>query len=202
MEQVNLLTEVSKVIFQIFMALKYTSKIMNETTYSWKQFTSICDKILTNIISKAKIATAGRATSRSDDDENSDGASMRRKQSEVELEIDNDFFSKKVIPVIHKVMMSNVKVESKSFFNFVLSLRFALQYNSITIEEHQLMLDQLILLQDFWKWRDGSHQFIDVDTPVDFKGRIKGVRSLFFKINIYPDALLRKVFDHIERLDD
>ena len=64
------------------------------------------------------------------------------------------------------------------------------------------MLDQLILLQDFWKWRDGSHQFIDVDTPVDFKGRIKGIRSLFFKINIYPDALLRKVFDHIERLDD
>jgi len=61
---------------------------------------------------------------------------MKHRQSEVELEIDNEFFSKKVIPVIHKVMMSNVKTESKSFFNFVLSLRFALLYNSITIEEH------------------------------------------------------------------
>ena len=36
MDQINLLSEVSKVIYQIFMALKHTSKIMNETTYSWK----------------------------------------------------------------------------------------------------------------------------------------------------------------------
>ena len=61
---------------------------------------------------------------------------MRRRQSEVELEIDSDFFSKKVIPVIHKVMMSNVKIESKSFFNFVLALRLALLYNSISVDEH------------------------------------------------------------------
>lgn len=88
---------------------------------------------------------------------------MKRKQSEVELEIDNDFFSKRVIPVVHKVMMSNVKIESKSFFNFVLSLRFALLYNSISVEEHQLILNQLILLKDFWMWRDSSHQFIDVN---------------------------------------
>lgn len=43
--------------------------------------------------------------------------------------------------MVHKVMMSNVKIESKSFFNFVLSLRLALQYNSVTIEEHQLVLN-------------------------------------------------------------
>ena len=119
---------------------------------------------------------------------------MRRKQSEVELEIDNDFFSKKVIPVVHKVMMSNVKIESKSFFNFVLSLRLALLYNSISVDEFQLILNQLILLKDFWKWRDGSHQFIDVNAQVD-KLMIKDIRALFFKI--YPEALLRKVFDHI-----
>ena len=52
------------------------------------------------------------------------------------MEIDNEFFSKKIIPVIHKVMMSNIKIDSKSFFNFVLSLRFALLYNSISVEEH------------------------------------------------------------------
>lgn len=46
MDQVNILTEVSKVIYQMFMALKYTSKIMNETTYSWAQFTNIVDKIV------------------------------------------------------------------------------------------------------------------------------------------------------------
>jgi len=43
MEQVNLFTEVARVIFQIYMALKFTSKIMNETTYSWRQFTLIVD---------------------------------------------------------------------------------------------------------------------------------------------------------------
>lgn len=55
MEQVNLLGEVSKVIYQIFMALKHTSKIMNETNYSWKQFTHIVDKIISNVVAKAKI---------------------------------------------------------------------------------------------------------------------------------------------------
>lgn len=137
MDQVNLLTEVSKVIFQIYMALKYTSKIMNETTYSWKQFTKICDKIIVNIISKAKVSKVGRASSGFGEEDGSEmHSSMRRKQSEVEIEIDNEFFSKRVIPVIHKVMMSNVKIESKSFFNFVLALRFALLYNSISFDEH------------------------------------------------------------------
>ena len=51
------------------MALKHTSKIMNETTYSWSQFTSIVDKIIESVISKLKIQKAGRATTRTDDDE-------------------------------------------------------------------------------------------------------------------------------------
>lgn len=118
------------------MSLKYTSKIMNETTYSWKQFASICDKIFSTVIAKMKINKAGRASGLSHNESQSDHASMGRRQSEVELEIDNAFFSNQVIPVIHKVMMSNVKIESKSFFNFVLSLRIGLLYNSITYDEH------------------------------------------------------------------
>lgn len=62
-----------------------------------------------------------------------------------------------MIPVVHKVMMSNVKIESKSFFNFCLALRIGLLYNSITIEEHAFIQNQLILLPDFWKWRDPEH---------------------------------------------
>lgn len=54
----------------------------------------------------------------------------------MELEITQDFFTKEALPKIHKVMMSNVKIESKSFFNLVLSLRLALLYGSITIEEY------------------------------------------------------------------
>jgi len=82
---------------------------------------------------------------------------MEHKQSELELEIDQDFFSKEVLPVVHRVMMSNVKIESKSFLNLVFSLRLGLLYNSLTIEEHHFILNQLILLKEFWKWRDPNH---------------------------------------------
>ena len=63
-----MLSEVSKVIYQIFMALKHTSKIMNETTYSWKQFSKIVEDIMKNIVSKAKIHKAGRASALSKTD--------------------------------------------------------------------------------------------------------------------------------------
>lgn len=42
--------------------------------------------------------------------------------------------------MIHKVMMSNVKIESKDFFNFVLSMRIALLYGSITTDENNFIL--------------------------------------------------------------
>ena len=148
------------------MALKFTSKIMNETTYSWKSFARIVSQIVRNIVAKEKVSKAGRASTISQPESQSEQASLGRKQSEVEIEIDDNFFSKKVIPMVHKVMMSNVKIESKSFFNFVLSLRLALLYNSVTIEEHQLILNQLILLKGFWKWRDPSHQFVDVTSKL------------------------------------
>jgi len=47
------------------MALKFTSKIMNETTYSWRQFTNIVDKIISTVIAKKKIRQAGRESSMS-----------------------------------------------------------------------------------------------------------------------------------------
>lgn len=136
MEQVNLFTEVARVIFQIYMALKFTSKIMNETTYSWRQFTHIVDQITNSVIAKKKISKAGRASSMSLAESQTEMSVDRRQLSEMELEIDSEFFSKQVLPVIHRVMMSNVKIDSKSFFNLVFSLRLGLLYNSLTIEEY------------------------------------------------------------------
>lgn len=119
------------------MALKYTSKIMNETTYSWKQFSKVVDNIIRTTVSKTKLEKVGRAA----DDSRIDTQSERTaRRSEVELEIDQAFFSDKIIPTIHRVMMSNVKIESKDFFNFVLSLRLALLYNSITVDESNFIL--------------------------------------------------------------
>ena len=136
MEQVNLFTEVARVIFQIYMALKFTSKIMNETTYSWRQFTHIVDQITNSVIAKKKISKAGRASSMSIAESQTEMSVERRQLAEMELEIDSEFFSKQVLPVIHRVMMSNVKIDSKNFFNLVFSLRLGLLYNSLTIEEY------------------------------------------------------------------
>lgn len=136
MDQINLLTEVAKVIMQIYMALKQTSKIMNETTYSWRQFTEIVDKIINRVISKVKVQQAGRKTSHSNADSTSDQRSDARKEAEIGIEIDQDFFVKQLIPQVHQAMMSNVKIESKSFFNLVLSLRLALLYGSIALDEY------------------------------------------------------------------
>ena len=136
MEQVNLFTEVARVIFQIYMALKFTSKIMNETTYSWRQFTHIVDQITNSVIAKKKISKAGRASSMSLAESQTEMSVERRQLSEMELEIDSEFFSKQVLPVIHRVMMSNVKIDSKNFFNLVFSLRLGHLYNSLTIEEY------------------------------------------------------------------
>ena len=50
-------------------------------------------------------------------------------------------------------------------------------------------MNQLILLKDFWKWRDPSHQFVNLANIVD-KTHIKDMRSLFFKL--YPDDATNK----------
>ena len=103
------------------------------------------DNIIEQTIAKMKIEKAGRASAMSAGDSTvSDQTNPMKQQSEVELEIDSNFFSGQVLPKIHKVMMSNVKIDSKNFFNFVLSLRLALMYNSMTIEEHNHILNQLI----------------------------------------------------------
>ena len=191
MDSINLLTEVSRIIYQIFMSLKQTSKIMSETTYSWKQFCLICDRLILNIIHKAKIKKAGRASSLSAASVSDD---QTQKTSNIELEIDQEFFSTKVVPVIHQVMLSNIKIESKSFFNFILSMRIGLLYGSLTIEEYQYILNQLIKLKEFWKWRHPNHSFVDAGEIVD-KNLIKDIRQTCFKF--YPEATLRRIFEHI-----
>ena len=167
---------------------------MNETTYSWKTFLGIVDKIINRVISKLKIQQAGRESSKQSGESIDEMKSSSRRDTEVEVEINQDFFCKHLIPQIHLVMMSNVKIESKSFFNFVLSLRFALIYGSVSLDEYQFILNQLIKLKEFWKWRDAQHPFVKASDFVE-KNLIKDIRTLCFKF--YPEALIRKVFEHI-----
>ena len=51
---IHLLSEASKVIYNIFISMKHVSKILNEVTYSWNLFIKIVDMITCKIISKKK----------------------------------------------------------------------------------------------------------------------------------------------------
>ena len=60
LSSIHLLSEASKVIYNIFISMKHVSKILNEVTYSWNQFIKIVDMITCKIIAKKKQAAAGR----------------------------------------------------------------------------------------------------------------------------------------------
>ena len=51
-------------------------------------------------------------------------------------------------------------------------------------------------LNQFWRWRDASHSFIDVDAVHD-KNLLKDVKNMVYKF--YPEVLMRKVFEEINR---
>ena len=54
-------------------------------------------------------------------------------------------------------------------------MRIGLLYGSLTIEEYQYILNQLIKLKEFWKWRHPNHSFVDAGEVVD-KNLIKDIR--------------------------
>ena len=116
-------------------------------------------------------------------------------QPDIELEIDQYFFTEELLPMINKTMMSNVKVDSVSFFNLILSLRLAKTYGTITQDEMNYIINQLITLQDFWKWRASEHEFIKLEEPVS-ADRMKKMRKKLSEL--YPD-MTRNVFDLIEK---
>ena len=135
---VQLLSEAAKVIFNIYMSLKQVSKIMNEVTYSWNQFIKIIDLLIARLITKKKEAAAGRNSQMSIKD--SMASSVTIAHPDIELEIDSRFFTDELLPLINRTMMSNVKVDSVSFYTLVLSLRLSQSYGSITLEEMNFII--------------------------------------------------------------
>ena len=123
LSSIHLLSEASKVIYNIYISMKHVSKILNEVTYSWNQFIKIVDMITNKIISKKKQAAAGRNSQMSVKE--SLASSVTLDQKDVEIEIDNKFFTGELLPTIHKTVMSNVKIESVSFLNLVIALRLS-----------------------------------------------------------------------------
>ena len=44
--------EVARIIYQIYIALKVTPKVMNEVTYSWNQFLKLFDSLMKSVVGK------------------------------------------------------------------------------------------------------------------------------------------------------
>ena len=84
----------------------------------------------------------------------------------IEIEIGEEFFREKLLPTTHKLMMSNVKLQSVSTFNMVLALRLALLYETITNKEYNYIIQQFVKLNEFYRWRDSDHKFIKLDDSI------------------------------------
>ena len=81
------------------------------------------DKITNKLIAKKKQSAAGRASQMTAKD--SLASNVTLDQKDIEIEIDNKFFTNELLPTIHKTIMSNVKIETVSFLNLIISMRLS-----------------------------------------------------------------------------
>jgi hypothetical protein len=120
----------------MFLALKLTGKVMQESTYSWETFITVIDRVLQKLLYLVKLEVykqqklANAIGGDSDEDE----------INETEIEIDNTFFKKKLMPQIHKSLMSSLSEGSIPILNLFLSLRLAQTYKAISAGEHHFIL--------------------------------------------------------------
>jgi len=68
-------------------------------TYNWRRYLIIVDTLLVKLIDNLKLAAVKTQTP--DDDDVKD-------LSEVEIEIDNSFFKRKFVPLIHQTLVSSL----------------------------------------------------------------------------------------------
>ena len=97
-------------LFQIFLALKLTSKIMNEVTYSWQQFMNIVEMVLVKMVNKMRKKELKKMKPESTIDFNDPLEAKPQTALHVEIEIGKEFFRERFLPMVHKTIMSNVKL--------------------------------------------------------------------------------------------
>ena len=111
---------------------------MGEVTYSWDRYIKIVEGLLVRIIQKKK--AEGDSGTREGARMNETAGLSSRDDRDIEINVDSEFFTNLLMPTIHQTMMSNVKIESTALFNLVLSLKLALAYGSIVLEEYNFIL--------------------------------------------------------------
>jgi len=77
----------------MYLVLKLVGKQTSVITYSWSRYLIILDGLLHKLVENLKIESI-KASGKDDDD-----------LSEVEIEIDNSFFKRKFVPLVHQTLI-------------------------------------------------------------------------------------------------
>jgi hypothetical protein len=118
---------------------------------------NIVEMVLLKMVNKLKRAELKKLKPESQMDLHDPNEVKSQPVVNVEIEIGKEFFRERLLPMVHKTVMSNVKLQSVSVFNMIVALRFALMYEAVTLKEYQYILQQFIKLKEFYRWRDDGH---------------------------------------------
>ena len=115
----------------------------------------------------------------------------------VDIDISSEFFSDRFLPLLHRTIMNNVKIGSKGILNLIIALRIALTQESVTQDEYNLILSLLVKLNEFWKWRDSEHSFIDPEQKFNINDKhVELMRKQLSQV--YTDKT-RILFDQVRK---
>ena len=137
----------------MYLALKKLSQITGELTYTWDLFLSIIDEIMdktlreltaklqaqaaqesnhkssTSIIIDSQGRLAVRSTKQLGKSPSSQGGESA---DYVDFTLDEEFFSTQVIPQVHSVLTSSIKVQLVHLYNLILAIKLAYKKKEIS----------------------------------------------------------------------
>lgn len=148
----EILTYYSKVILNMYLSIKVLSKIMNEVTYSWRMFKEILKQILQATIRelaqdamRSKKRATDQAKAAAEDSLRSEANAKKPGASRPQVDIDLKFFQMRLIPKLHKMLMTSVRQESSApLFNLIFALRIGIQQERISLKENQFFFKWLL----------------------------------------------------------
>jgi deoxyribodipyrimidine photolyase-like uncharacterized protein len=109
--------------------------------------------------------------------------------------LDEEFFSTQVIPQVHSVVTSSIKVQLVHLYNLILAIKLAYKKKEISEGEIEFFFKQLFQFKGFEGWRNLQHDMINMDEKVEKTRFLSYKREL---IKIYPENG-RKVAEIIEK---
>jgi hypothetical protein len=98
----------------------------------------------------------------------SDSNAKKPGASRPQVDIDLKFFQMKLIPKLHKMLMTSVRQESSApLFNLIFALRIGIHQERISLKENQFFFKWMLQLNDFHEWRKTEVDFVDMDSEIE-----------------------------------